>query len=67
MWDIKRTWNKTVNVTEGTKKISAELSSVGGNNESEIALVFENPEGDWQGRERGFRFWRFRSRGNQQS
>ena len=41
----KETWNKTVNVTEGTKKISAELSRVGGSNESEVALVFENPEG----------------------
>jgi subtilisin family serine protease len=41
----KETWNKTVNVTESTKKISAELSSVGGSNESEVALVFEDPEG----------------------
>ncbi len=41
----KETWNKTVNVTEGTKKISAELSRVGGSNESEIALVFEDPGG----------------------
>jgi subtilisin family serine protease len=41
----KETWNKTVIVTEGTKKISAEYSSVGGSNESEVALVFENPEG----------------------
>ncbi|MHB8118540.1 MAG: S8 family peptidase [Methanothrix sp.] len=41
----KETWNKTVNVTESTKKISAELSSVGGSNDSEVALVFENPEG----------------------
>ena len=41
----KETWNKTVNVTESTKKISAELSSVDGNNESEVALVFENPRG----------------------
>jgi hypothetical protein len=42
---VKETWNKTVNVTESTKKISAELSSVDGSNESEVALVFENPEG----------------------
>ncbi len=41
----KETWNKTVNVTEGTKKISAELSRVGGSNESEVALVFEDPDG----------------------
>ena len=41
----KEKWNKTVNVTKGTKKISAELSSIGGNNESEVALGFENPEG----------------------
>ncbi len=41
----KETWNKTVNVTESTKKISAELSSADGNNESEVALVFENPRG----------------------
>jgi subtilisin family serine protease len=41
----KETWNKTVNVTESTKKISAELSSVDGSNDSEVALVFENPEG----------------------
>lgn len=41
----KETWNKTVNVTESTKKISAELSSMDGNNESEVALVFENPRG----------------------
>jgi subtilisin family serine protease len=41
----KETWNKTVNVTESTKKISAELSSLDGNNESEVALVFENPRG----------------------
>jgi len=41
----KETWNKTVNVTERTKKISAELRSVGGSNDSEVALVFENPEG----------------------
>ena len=41
----KETWNKTVNVTEGTKKISAELSREGGSNESEVALVFEDPDG----------------------
>ncbi len=41
----KETWNKTVNVTDSTKKISAELSSVDGSNDSEVALVFENPEG----------------------
>ncbi|MCK9440329.1 MAG: S8 family peptidase [Methanothrix sp.] len=41
----KETWNKTINVTESTKKISAELSSVDGSNDSEVALVFENPEG----------------------
>jgi subtilisin family serine protease len=41
----KETWNKTVIVTESTKKISAELSSLDGNNESEVALVFENPRG----------------------
>ena len=41
----KETWNKTVNVTKRTKKISAELSSVGGSNDREVALVFENPEG----------------------
>ena len=42
----KETWNKTVNVTESTKKISAELSSVvNDSNESEVALVFENPRG----------------------
>ncbi|MEI6103573.1 MAG: S8 family peptidase [Methanothrix sp.] len=41
----KETWNKTVNVTKSTKKISAELSSVGGSNDSEVALVFENPKG----------------------
>ncbi|MDQ1262524.1 MAG: hypothetical protein QG575_1705, partial [Euryarchaeota archaeon] len=41
----KETWNKTVNVTESTKKISAELSSVDGSNDSEVALVFENPKG----------------------
>jgi subtilisin family serine protease len=41
----KETWNKTVNVTKGTKKISAKLSSVGGGNDSEVALVFEDPNG----------------------
>jgi len=41
----KETWNKTVNVTDSTKKISAKLSSVDGSNDSEVALVFENPEG----------------------
>ncbi len=41
----KETWNRTVNVTKSTKKIAAELSSVGGSNDSEVALVFENPEG----------------------
>jgi serine protease AprX len=41
----KETWNKTVNVTESTKKISAELSSADGSNESEVALVLENPNG----------------------
>ena len=41
----KETWNKTVNVTKSTKKISAELSSVAGSNDSEVALVFENPKG----------------------
>ncbi len=41
----KETWNKTIIVTEGTKKISAELSSLDGNNESEVALVFETPRG----------------------
>ncbi len=41
----KETWNKTVHVTESTKKISAELGSVDGSNDSEVALVFENPSG----------------------
>ncbi|MEI8003810.1 MAG: S8 family serine peptidase, partial [Methanothrix sp.] len=41
----KETWNKTVNVTKRTKKISAEYSPVKGSNGSEVALVFENPEG----------------------
>jgi len=41
----KETWNQTVNVTDSTKKISAELSSLDDNNESEVALVFENPRG----------------------
>ncbi len=41
----KETWNETINVTESTRKISAELSSVDGNNQSEVALVFENPRG----------------------
>ena len=41
----KETWNRTVNVTKSTKKIAAELSTVDGSNDSEVALVFENPEG----------------------
>ncbi len=41
----KEIWNKTVRVTDSTKKISAELTSLDGNNESEVALVFENPRG----------------------
>ncbi|MCX6672447.1 MAG: S8 family peptidase [Methanothrix sp.] len=41
----KETWNKTINVTKRTKKISAEFSPLGGDNDSEVALVFENPEG----------------------
>ncbi|MDQ1262104.1 MAG: hypothetical protein QG575_1285 [Euryarchaeota archaeon] len=41
----KETWNKTVNVTESTKKISAELRSLDDSNDSEVALVFENPKG----------------------
>ena len=41
----KETWNKTINVTKSTKTLSAELTPVDGNNESEVALVFENPEG----------------------
>jgi serine protease AprX len=41
----KETWNKTVNVTGGTRKIAAELSLLGGSNESEVALVFETPAG----------------------
>jgi serine protease AprX len=41
----KEKWNLTVRVTESTKKISAELTSLDGNNNSEVALVFENPRG----------------------
>ena len=41
----KETWNQTVRVTESTKKISAELTSLDMNNKSEVALVFENPRG----------------------
>jgi hypothetical protein len=41
----KETWNETVRVTESIKKISAELTSLDGNNESEVLLVFENPRG----------------------
>jgi len=41
----KEIWNKTVNVTKSTKKIAAELSSVAGSNDREVALVFENPKG----------------------
>jgi serine protease AprX len=41
----KDTWNRTVKVTGSTKKISAELISLDGNNTSEVALVFENPRG----------------------
>jgi len=41
----KETWNQTVNVTESTKKISAELTSQDRGNKSEVALVFENPRG----------------------
>ncbi|NMC09443.1 MAG: S8 family peptidase [Methanothrix sp.] len=41
----KETWNKTINVTEKTRMISAELRANGGSNKSEVALVFENPEG----------------------
>jgi subtilisin family serine protease len=42
---LKETWNKTLIVTEWTKMISAQLSTVGGSNRSEVALVLENPEG----------------------
>ena len=41
----KETWNRTLIVTEKTKMISAQLSTVGGSNKSEVALVLENPEG----------------------
>jgi hypothetical protein len=41
----KETWNRSLIVTERTKMISAQLKTVGGSNESEVALVFENPEG----------------------
>jgi len=41
----KETWNKTINVTGKTRMISAELKANGGSNKSELALVFENPEG----------------------
>ncbi len=41
----KETWNKTINVTAKTRMISAELRATGGSNKSEVAIVFENPEG----------------------
>ena len=41
----KETWNKTVNVTERTKKISAEFSPVGGSNEVRDCSCLREPEG----------------------
>ena len=41
----KETWNKTIVVTKATKMISGKLNTVGGSNNSEIALVFEDPDG----------------------
>ncbi|RQW80611.1 MAG: hypothetical protein EHM14_04145 [Methanothrix sp.] len=42
----KEVWEKAINVTNRTKKISAGLNSRDKRNESEILLVLENPEGE---------------------
>jgi len=42
---FKQIWNRTVNVTDETIRLSAELATVGGSRYSEVALVLENPEG----------------------
>jgi len=42
---FKQIWNRTVNVTDETVRLSAELATVGGSKYSEVALVLEDPEG----------------------
>ncbi len=42
---FKQIWNRTVNVTRETKRLSAELATIGGSRYSEVALVLEDPDG----------------------
>jgi subtilisin family serine protease len=39
-------WNYTVNVTEKTRRLSANLRTEGNSSQSEIMFVFENPKGE---------------------
>jgi len=41
----KETWNKTLNITSKTRKISAQLHIPEADNKSEVALVLETPRG----------------------
>ncbi len=43
---LKEVWEKPINVTERTKKISAKLNSRDERNQSNILLVLENPAGE---------------------
>ncbi len=42
---FKEIWNRTVNVTDETIRLSAELETLEGSRYSEVALVLEDPEG----------------------
>ncbi len=42
---LKQIWNQTVNVTDETIRLSAELATIEGSRYSEVALVFEDPDG----------------------
>jgi serine protease AprX len=42
---LKQIWNQTVNVTDETIRLSAELATISGSRYSEVALVLEDPDG----------------------
>ncbi|MCJ7445598.1 MAG: S8 family serine peptidase [Methanotrichaceae archaeon] len=43
---IKELWDSVIDVQPGTNRISARLDSEGESNESQLLLLFENPNGD---------------------
>ena len=42
---LKEIWNRTVNVTNETRRLSVELATIEGSRYSEVALVLEDPDG----------------------